>query len=66
MCGGVCGGSREGLAGVCVMRLEVGGGEDTRGGFVQDISYKFRPGLGGRDFWCYLGYFAGCGELRKR
>ena len=27
----VCGGGRGGLAGVCVLRLEVGGGEDTRG-----------------------------------
>ena len=31
MSGGVCGGGRRGLAGVCVLRLEVGGGEDTRG-----------------------------------
>ena len=61
MSGGVCGGGRGGLAGVCVMRLEVGGGGDTRGGFVQDRSYKFE-----RDFWCYLGYFAGWGELRQR
>ena len=29
--GGVCGGGRGGLAGVCVLRDEVGGGEDTRG-----------------------------------
>jgi len=27
----VCGGGRGGLAGVCVMRLQVGRGEDTRG-----------------------------------
>jgi len=27
----VCGGGMGGLAGVCVMRLEVGGGEGTRG-----------------------------------
>ena len=37
----VCGGGRGGLAGVCVMRLEVGGGEDARGRFVQNRSYKF-------------------------
>jgi len=27
----VCGGGRGGLVGVCVMGLEVGGGEDARG-----------------------------------
>jgi len=27
----VCGGGRGGLTGVCVMRLEVGGGEDASG-----------------------------------
>ena len=31
MSGGVCEGGRGGLAGVCVLRLEVRGGEDTRG-----------------------------------
>ena len=28
---GVCGGGRGGLAGLCVMGMEVGGREDTRG-----------------------------------
>jgi len=50
----VYGGGRGGLAGVCVMRLEVGGGEDARGRFVQNGSFKFAshvsPGLGGEIF----------------
>ena len=47
----VFGCGRGALAGVCVMRLEVGGGEDARGRFVQNRCYKFAshvsPGLGG-------------------
>jgi len=49
----VCGGGRGGLAGVCVMRLEIGGGEDARGRFEQNVSYNFAklsPGLGGEIF----------------
>jgi len=50
---GVWGGGGGGWGGVCVMRLEIGGGEDARGRFEQNVSYNFAklsPGLGGEIF----------------
>jgi len=32
---------------------------------ILQVFIPFRPGLGGKDFWFYIGYLAGWGELRK-
>jgi len=33
---------------------------------ILQVCRPCQPGLGWKDFWCYLGYLAGWGELRKR